>query len=179
MSIVTKKGDLGKTFLYNGRKVSKSHVLVEACGEIDELSSYLGAAKSIAKRKKVKRIIEVVQKDLLLVGSEISCGSKKIVNSKINIGTLQIKYIENLIKSIEKQNVFSGKKFCLSGKNLSSSMLDIARSVARRAERKIVVLVGKKKINNINMIVYLNRLSDFIYLLARLEEYPASKKVNF
>jgi len=179
MSIVTAKGDTGKTFLYNGRKVSKDHMLIEACGELDEASSYLGAAKSIVKRKKVKQVIEAIQKDLLLAGSEVSCGMSQEVKLKAVIGISQIRNIEKLIKELENKNVLSEKKFCLSGKNFPSSMLDIARSVIRRVERKIVALIRKRKINNSNIIIYLNRLSDFIYLLARLEEYSVSKRINY
>lgn len=164
MSIVTKRGDRGKTSLYKGARVSKDHIRVEAVGSLDEVSSYLGISKSLIKSKKKKKIIESIQKDLFIVNSEIATPSKSL---KKRISYSQVSRLEQEIIDLEGKLTPKLKGFSLAGKNKVSSNLDLARTITRRAERRAVTLARKKKLKNENILVYLNRLSDLLYLLAK------------
>ncbi|MBP7087780.1 MAG: cob(I)yrinic acid a,c-diamide adenosyltransferase [Candidatus Omnitrophica bacterium] len=169
-SIVTKFGDKGKTLLYSGTVVDKDHISIETCGEIDELSSYLGLAKSLIKSKRTKKIIEFCQQDLFLIGTEVALEAKDIIRLKERINKSFISNLERRILQLEKKGVIKKRCFHLPGKNIISGNLDVARAITRRVERKIVTLAKKKKLKNKHILVYLNRLSDFLYLLARFYE---------
>ncbi len=164
--ITTKKGDKGRTNLYSGRRVDKDSLQVEALGSIDELNSYLGLLKAQDKRKKIKSIIENIQRDLFLIGAEVAVSTsyRKKLAKKIN--KKEIDKIERLIKDFE-QKISLKKDFSLPGQNLASASTDIARVIARRAERRVVSLWKRKLLRNPSILIYLNRLSDLLFLLAR------------
>ncbi|MCF7874186.1 MAG: cob(I)yrinic acid a,c-diamide adenosyltransferase [Candidatus Omnitrophica bacterium] len=166
MSIVTKNGDKGKTSFYKGKRVYKDHPCVEICGNIDELNSYLGFAKVQLKKRKDKEIINQIQKDLFLICAEIVTKPKQLKKLTKRINKKKVKKIEELIKNLENK-IKLKKDFYIPGKNLKSASLDIARAIARRTERRIVSLSRKKSLKNLNILAYLNRLSDFLFLLAR------------
>jgi len=170
MGITTKAGDKGKTALYKGGWVSKDDLRVESCGSLDELCSYLGLVKSILKSKKEKEIIESIQKDLFTIGSEIACRAKFLPKLKNKIAKSDIEKLNKAIERLEKRNKSKKRCFCLPGENTVSSFLDIARTVARRTERRITTLLRKKIITNKHILIYLNRASDFLFLLARSQE---------
>ena len=167
MGIVTKKGDKGKTSLYQGKRVSKDHIRIEACGTLDELSSYLGLAKSMIGNKKIGNIIESIQKDLFILGSELASGDKVLNKLKRRINSSFIDCLNKAILDLEKKKGLKIRCFQLSGASSVSSVLDISRTIARRLERRVVALGRKKLLNNKCILVYLNRLSDLLYLLAR------------
>ena len=161
-SIVTKIGDRGYTYPCSGYKSSKDDLKLEVIGTMDELSSFLGMAKSLVKDKSGKNILEKIQKDLFDLGTPVSRpGSKK---SKRGIIPKNIQYLEQTIKELEKRYPF--KDFVLPGNNLVSSTLHVTRTVARRLERRAVALGNKEKFKDKNILIYLNRLSDLIFLLA-------------
>jgi len=161
-SIVTKIGDKGYTYLYSGDKLPKDDLRLEAIGTMDELGSFLGMAKSLVEDKSGKNILERIQRDLFILETQISgLGSKKL---KRRVTSKNIQYLEQRIKELEKRFLF--KDFVLPGDNLVSSVLHVARTIARRLERRVVALRNKEKFKNKNIIVYLNRLSDLIFLLA-------------
>ena len=161
-SIATGRGDRGYTYVYSGDKLSKDDLRLEVAGTIDELSSFLGMAKSLVEDKSGKDILEKIQNDLFVVGSQISgLGYKK---KKKIISSRHIKYLEDEIEKLEGRYVF--KDFVLPGESLASSTLHIARSVARRLERRMVTLINKEKLKSQDALVYLNRLSDLLFLLA-------------
>ena len=161
-SIVTKKGDQGYTYLSSGDKLSKDDLRLEVMGTMDELSSFLGMAKSLVKDKKDRNILEKIQRDLFILGTQISVLNFKKL--KRGVTSKNIGYLENEISRLEKRFVFNN--FVLAGDNLVSSTLHIARTVARRLERRMVTLRNKEKFRNKNILVYLNRLSDLMFLLA-------------
>jgi cob(I)alamin adenosyltransferase len=164
MGIVTKGGDKGKTSLYRGGRVSKDHIRMETIGSLDEVSSYLGVSKSILKSKKKKKIIESIQKDIFLINAEIATASGAL---KKRIGNSQVSRLEDEIIELEAKLAPKLKGFSLSGKTKTSSNIDLARTITRRVERRAVTLQRKKILKNEDILVYLNRLSDLLYLLAR------------
>ena len=168
-SVVTKLGDKGETYLYCGSKVSKDDVRVEACGVLDELSSWLGLVRASFKSKKEKNIIQATQKDLFIIGAEISTKNDNYKKYKVKINNDNILYLKEQIDILEK-NSNKINCFCLVGQNKISSYLDIARTIARRVERRVTTLNKKKLLKNKYILIYLNRLSDFLYLLARSKE---------
>jgi len=179
MGIVTKKGDKGKTSLYFGGRVSKDHPRVELCGALDELSSFLGVVKSLLKDRQGRVWIEGVQKDLVTIAAEAATAPGFLVRLKKRVQKKDVGRLEHQIVILESRS--KKKNFCFSipGSCLVSSCLDVARTIARRAERRAVSLLRKRQINNKNVLVYLNRLSDFLYLLARKSEECRSLKKPF
>ena len=170
MSIVTKRGDGGKTSLYCGKRVDKDHIRVETCGVLDEASSFLGMAKNTSKDKNTRKIIHSVQKELMIIGTEVAtsaAGSGKI-RKRIGVGSICV--LEKEIDSLEGKRAVKIRSFCIPGKGAASSALDVARAITRRAERRSVTLFRKGMVKNTSIITYLNRLSDLLYLLARFNE---------
>ena len=169
MSIVTKKGDKGTTSLFLGGIVPKDHPRVELCGTLDELSSFLGVSKSLIKTRDIRDCLEAIQKDLLVIGAEVATARKFVGILKKRMDAKAAKRLENCIENLEKAKT---RDFCFSlpGKTLVASSLDVARTIARRAERRAVSLLKKKHLQNREILVYLNRLSDLLYLLARKSE---------
>jgi ATP:cob(I)alamin adenosyltransferase len=173
MSIVTRKGDGGKTSLYGGRIVSKDHARIQACGNLDELCSFLGIAKSLIKQKKTQRIIKTIQRDLFILGAELACDLRSIRKLRQRIKKQHVLDIEGLIENLENRRKIKINAFCLPGENPISAVLDVARAITRRIERDVVGLKRRKQLRDNCIVIYLNRLSDFLYLLARsLENKP-------
>lgn len=158
------------TSLYCGTRVRKDDIRVEACGALDEVSSFLGMAKSSAKNKKTGLIVDSVQKELVVLCSEIAATRAFCKKLKKRIGKNSVCVIEKEIRGLEGVGPLKIKSFCLPGQNMVSASLDIARAITRRAERRCVTMAGKKLLDNRNIIVYLNRLSDLLFLLARFNE---------
>ncbi len=158
------------TSLYRCGRVMKDDIRIEACGAIDEVSSFLGMAKNIAKDAKTRRIVKSAQKELIILGSELAAAPHVAKALKKRIGKDSVCVLEKEIDDLENRRAIKMRSFCIPGKNTASSALDIARAITRRAERRCVTLVKKGMIKNRNILVYLNRLSDLLYLLARAQE---------
>ncbi len=165
MKISTKKGDNGKTTLLSGRKVDKDDMKIEAVGVLDELVSFLGLAKSIIKCRRRKNIVNGIQKDLFIMGSELAVDEAGYFKLKKKIDSDKISSLERLIISFEKK--YKVDSFYYPGKNDVSGRLNVCRAVSRRLERRAVGLKKKKLLNNNRILIYLNRLSDLLFLLAR------------
>jgi len=163
MSISTKGGDRGKTSLWSGERIDKNSSRVEAYGTIDELNSYLGEAKHYVKVERVGKIIEEIQHDLFRVGGSLAT----VGDFKKPIEKHHVEHITNLVYELEREFEFKG--FVVPGMTIQSAKLDVARTIARRAERRILTLADEVKISE-DVKKYVNRLSDLIYLLARVEE---------
>jgi cob(I)alamin adenosyltransferase len=178
MSVVTKKGDRGKTTLCCGKIVSKDDARVEACGALDELCSFLGMSRSIIAGSKFKKILEEIQRDLFVIGPEIAVTSQRYAKQlKKRIDATYVKKLERAISQIEGKDIFEGRGFYLPGEDRVSTSLDVARTVARRAERRIVALKNKGLLRNRYILIYLNRLSDLLYLAARYHEKDHRKVI--
>ncbi|ONN28026.1 ATP--cobalamin adenosyltransferase [Thermosipho affectus] len=168
--ISTKMGDDGKTFLANGERVDKDNIRVEAYGTIDELVSFLGLAK-IGLDVNEKTIIEEIQKDLFRIATELAKGEKFIeLIDKRDVDRVT-KYVENYEK---KLNISS---FVIPGAKKESALLDVCRTIARRGERYIVRL---SKVENVRLqlLAYINRISDLLYVIARYLENDEINKIS-
>jgi ATP:cob(I)alamin adenosyltransferase len=169
MAVTTKTGDKGSTSLYWGGRVPKDHIRVEAYGNLDELCSVLGLSKSLINEKSIKGLIESIQRDLFVVGAELATKKAFIGKLKQRVDKSYIERLEKISADLEDRRTFKECCFYLPANPISSS-LDIARTVARRAERSIVTVKRKGLLTNKFILIYLNRLSDLLYLLARRHE---------
>lgn len=174
MKIYTKTGDKGNTGLAGGTRVSKSNPRIMAYGQIDELNANLGLVVAIlseeAANKALSDIIEVllsIQNDLFIVGSDLADPDyRPSVNSKTpRVGQDMVTRIENNIDNFESE-LDPISYFILPGGTSESSILHVCRSVARRAEVSVVSLANSNTINE-TLLVYINRLSDLLFVLAR------------
>jgi len=166
MPITTKTGDKGMTGLFTGERVAKFSVIMEANGTIDELDSFLGEAKHRLPEGMVE-IIERIQVKLYDLMAEIASKGKfeKVAEE-------DIKWLEKLIGRYESEVPIEG--FVIPGSTPASAKLDVCRAVARRAERKVSRLVLEYGFGHSAMI-YLNRLSDLLFLMARYVEFREGK----
>ncbi len=164
MKIYTKKGDTGQTSLIDGKHVSKSYLRIDAYGTIDELNSYIGLLRDQEIKNDIKDILGIVQGHLFVIGAILSSNPEK--NNKIAyIQEKDIKLLENEIDKISA-SLPGLKSFILPGGHNIVSICHVTRSVCRRSERIVVALNEKESVNNI-IIKYLNRLSDYLFVLAR------------
>jgi ATP:cob(I)alamin adenosyltransferase len=166
MSVTTKTGDKGLTGLFTGDRVAKFSPIMEANGTIDELDSFLGEAKHYVP-KEMGEILEKIQVQLYDLMAELASKGKYA-----KIGEEEVKWIEELIAKYERE--FQMRAFVLPGSTLASAKLDICRAVARRAERAIARLVLEYGFGK-SALVYLNRLSDLLFLMARAIEKREGK----
>jgi cob(I)alamin adenosyltransferase len=173
MSIVTKTGDRGTTALMYGRRVAKSHPRVEAYGVVDELNAALGLARATAQQEFVSANLSSIQKDLIILMGELATATEDLPRYQKDgyklVTPPMTARLEALVKEIEAQNIrFDG--WAVPGARLSSAALDVARTTCRRAERQVCALHDKGELQNPEMIIYLNRLSDLLWLQARWVE---------
>lgn len=170
--IYTKTGDKGTTSLIGGTKVSKSHRRIEAYGTIDELNSFVGLCSDYLKQDSIVHVLPEVQDRLFTIGSALACDPDK--ETKLKIPDLHEEDITVLEKEIDKMNeeLPEMKSFILPAGHITASTLHVARCVCRRAERCIVRMQKKEREVPALIIIYLNRLSDYLFVLAR---YAAHK----
>ena len=159
--VTTKTGDKGKTALADGSRVNKDCLRVHCLGSIDELNTSIGFA-AVLLPIKPEIDLKSIQNDLLNIGAEISIpnSEKKFLNDD------RIIYLDNEIKSINKE-LPPLKEFILPGGSDLCSRVHMARSICRRAERDLVTLNNKEQISP-KILQYINRLSDYLFVLARL-----------
>lgn len=167
VKIYTKTGDKGTTSLIGGTKVLKSHRRIEAYGTTDELNSFIGLCLDYLKANSVQNVLPEIQDRLFTIGSALACDPEK--ETKLKIPDLKAEDITLLEHEIDKMNeVLSPmKSFILPGGHVAVSALHIARCVCRRAERCCVRLQKKNDEVEPLIIQYLNRLSDYLFVLGR------------
>jgi len=159
--IYTRTGDKGKTSLFDGKRVLKSDKKVETYGTIDELNSSIGAASAFIKVASINIELEEIQNDLLEIGSSLAVSST-LPADQISKRPVEFeKLIDKLTKQLPPLN-----QFILPGGGKGGSLLHLARTIARRAERKVVRLSQKEQVDK-TIIIYLNRLSDLLFTMAR------------
>ncbi len=181
MSIVTKKGDSGMTRLASGKCVPKNDARVEANGTLDELVCFLGLARSVIKDKKIGAEIKKIQDDMFLLGAELAGYSppprrggvppppktREPTEGLPYISEPHLAHIDSLIAKYEPK-IGKVRCFVIPGDSLQSAALDCARVLARNLERKMVALKKAGKFKNATAMKYINRLSDLLWILARM-----------
>lgn len=170
--IYTRTGDKGETGLVGGTRISKDSLRVEAYGNVDELNSVLGLARAFLKDKEIDAILGEVQKDLFVAGADLASAGR----GAREVPRISKDRIAEMEKTIDK---FEGelaplKAFILPGGGVAGSVLHYGRTVARRAERHIVTLSKVEKINE-HMVPYMNRLSDLLFVVARVANHRENK----
>ncbi len=165
MKIYTKKGDKGETSLLGGTRVKKSHIRIESYGTVDELNSWIGLIRDQAIDKNSKDLLIHIQDRLFTIGSHLASDPSK---HGIRIPDIKEEDIVKLEKEIDKMNetLPEMKSFVLPGGHPTVSYCHIARCVCRRAERCAVNLSAEDQVEEI-VIKYLNRLSDYLFVLSR------------
>lgn len=163
MSVYTKTGDKGSTGLLTGQRVDKDCLRVDAYGTVDEINATLGLARSFCEKTLVKEEIYKLQKINMLLMAELASDSDAKYITVDHIASL-----EEIIDKVDSK-LPPLKSFLISGDNKGGATLDLARTVIRRAERKVWRLSKSEHVNN-EVLVVLNRLSDLCFVLMRLEE---------
>lgn len=169
MKIYTRKGDSGQTSLYGGDRVSKSSRRIEAYGTVDELNTVMGVAASHSCSPKGTLWIPKVQEQLLVLGADLATPSE--AKTRIDrVGSEEIEFLEEAIDEMTEE-LPELKNFILPGGSQPGATLHLARTVCRRAERAAVAC-DEENLSE-HTITYLNRLSDFLFTLARFENHYA------
>lgn len=169
MSVTTGTGDKGKTSLWSGERVPKNSARVEAYGTVDELNSFLGEAKHLVKNPRVLDVLRRVQRDLFKVAGQLATRSGEYADP---VKDEEVEKITAIIRELEKEIGLKG--FVIPGSTPQSAKLDICRTIARRAERRALDLAEEEEAPD-NPRIYLNRLSDLLFILARYEEHLEGK----
>ena len=167
MKIYTKTGDTGETSLFDNTRVSKADARVDAYGEVDELNACLGVARAGGVDDEIGALIESLQKDLFALGARLADPSARIAArvEKVVIGSDAVERLELTIDRLEA-TLPPLRRFILPGGSPAGAALHLARTICRRAERRVIGL-GSNAVDPI-LLVYMNRLSDLLFVMARV-----------
>lgn len=165
MKIYTKTGDIGETSLFGGRRVSKADLRIETYGTTDELNSWIGLVRDVNTNQSERALLKTVQDRIFTLGAELAADPD---NSKLKTPALHESDIEELENAIDEMDQVLAplQYFILPGGNVAVSYCHVARTVCRRAERLTVALNNVAPLDPL-IIKYLNRLSDYLFTLAR------------
>lgn len=172
MKIYTKTGDDGTTGLYGGTRVSKDHIRIDSYGTVDELNAYIGLIKDQDICSKIQESLYRIQHDLFTVGAILATDPEKAIlkngKERLNIPKIDAKSINLLEEEIDEMNkdLPQMTHFILPGGHTTVSFCHIARTICRRAERLTVALCHETEVDE-HVLKYLNRLSDYLFVLAR------------
>lgn len=174
MKIYTRTGDKGETGLFDGTRVSKADPRVEAYGAVDETNALLGVAAANTTDAEVRGILQDLQRDLFAVGAQLADPKwgVKARKEKTRLTEARVAELEALIDRAEAE-LPPLKQFILPGGSPVGAVLHLARTVCRRAERRIVALAATMAVSPL-LLTYVNRLSDLLFVLARLASRRAS-----
>lgn len=175
MSIATKQGDGGRTRLIYGESVSKADLQVEAYGTIDELNSFLGVARATCDDEWIHRVLERLQRESFVLGAELATPVEQLHKLKTRVDAALIDTMDGEVKEIEAMPNILGD-WALPGATQVGAALDVARVVCRRAERCAVRLSDAGLVPNGDVLRYLNRMSDLLWLLGR--RYETTRDVD-
>jgi len=164
MKIYTKTGDEGMTSLYGGKRISKDDIRIEAYGTVDELNSYIGLLISALPNDDQKELLFEIQKRLFTIGSILASDPSKELPTPDLLDS-DVELLENAMDNMDA-GLEPLRTFILPGGSGANSKAHICRTISRRAERRIITLSGIAKLDRI-VIVYLNRLSDYFFILSR------------
>lgn len=185
MKIYTKTGDKGTTSLIGGTKVLKSHERIEAYGTVDELNSYVGLCRDLVVQQAVKDVLKEIQDRLFTIGAALACDPEKETKMKIpDLKEQDILFLEDQMDKMDEA-LLPLQYFILPGGHPTVSHIHIARCVCRRTERLIVMLIPHSEEHDSLIIKYINRLSDYLFVLSRfvssnlhIEEIPWKPRVS-
>lgn len=169
MKIYTKTGDAGDTGLFGGGRVKKDDPRVEAYGDVDELNAVIGMARALEQLPRIDEVLVPMQRDLFSIGALLATPDLDKMHkhlSKANIDDRRIRELEQAIDDCDR-DLEPLKAFIIPGGSRKGAMLHVARTVCRRAERRVVHLQREVEIPEL-VVIYLNRLSDLLFTLARL-----------
>lgn len=171
MKIYTKTGDKGQTSLFSGERVDKFAPEVAAYGEVDELNAVLGLARAYSQQEEIGKDLDRIQSQLFVVGGDLATrrGSDHAVRKRVEVTPDETRFLEETIDRYEA-TLPPLRNFILPGGSPAGAALHLARTVCRRAERKVAALVSEGKASE-EVLVYLNRLSDLLFVLARAENH--------
>jgi len=165
--IYTKTGDKGSTSLIGGVRVPKNHIRIESYGTVDELNSYLGMVNDIAQNEQISEWLREIQDRLFTLGAVLATNPDKEVKMKLpDLHDTDVQWMEQLIDTMN-ETLPEMRSFIIPGGNLAASTCHVARCVCRRAERLCVGMAEQGEYVPELVIKYLNRLSDFLFVLAR------------
>lgn len=165
MKIYTKTGDTGQTALFGGQRVSKESMRIDAYGTVDELNALLGIAGSSTNDPVLTRILRRIQNELFILGADLATPIDTPRVSISRVSDQHVRWMEDEIDALDADLPVL-RNFILPGGTATASHLHHCRTVCRRAERAIVRLASEEMLNALN-IVYINRLSDLLFVLAR------------
>jgi cob(I)alamin adenosyltransferase len=175
VKIYTKTGDSGETGLFGGPRVKKSDPRVEAYGEVDELNAALGAVRALVEDPEIEAQLAKVQEELFCVGAELATPHGAKARSAIPpVDAAWTARLEAAIDGWEGE-LPPLSKFVLPGGTRTAAALHVARTVCRRAERHVVALAAEVEVDPV-VLAYLNRLSDFLFVAARVANHRASRE---
>ena len=174
MKIYTRTGDSGSTALFGGGRVSKDHIRVAAYGDVDELNSVIGLVRATAPREFEDALLESIQRDLFSIGGHLATPDPDKVRKALEKASLsadQVAEFERVIDAADRE-LPALTAFVLPAGTPKAAALHVARTICRRAERQVVHLAAQETVPEL-FLVYLNRLSDLLFTLARLANHRA------
>ena len=166
MKVYTKTGDQGQTSLFSKQRIFKDHIRVESYGTVDEASAAMGLAKSLIRESWAVNILQQIQVDLIALNADLA--SENLCESDYHITQQHVAGLESIIDSLEKKRI-PQHYFIIPGACTASATLDLARTIVRRAERCVITLKRTEEVTQ-PVSLYLNRLSDLLFVLARCVE---------
>jgi cob(I)alamin adenosyltransferase len=174
MKIYTKTGDAGTTGLFGGGRVAKDHPRVEAYGDVDELNATLGLARAAEVMPRVDEVLVPIQRDLFAIGALLATPDREKMRQHLEKARVDEERVAQLERAIDDadRELEPLRAFVLPGGTPKAAALHVARTVCRRAERRVVSLQSEEEIPQV-VVVYLNRLSDLLFTLARLSNNRA------
>jgi len=169
MKIYTKTGDAGTTGLFGGGRVGKDHPRVEAYGDVDELNAAIGLALALEPEARIDQVIAPIQRDLFAIGALLATPDRQKMRQHLEKARVDEERVAELERAIDEadRELEPLRAFVLPGGTPKAAALHVARTVCRRAERRVVHLQGDAEIPQL-VVIYLNRLSDLLFTLARL-----------
>jgi cob(I)alamin adenosyltransferase len=172
VKIYTKTGDSGETSLFDNTRVSKADARVDAYGEVDELNAAIGAVLSTGTDPDLAELLQAIQRELFALGARLADPSSRIAGrvEKVVVSDADVERLEQAIDRFEGE-LPALRRFILPGGSPAGALLHLARTICRRAERRVIGL-GEGAVEPI-VIVYLNRLSDLLFVMARVANHRA------
>ena len=169
MRIYTRTGDSGDTGLFGGGRVAKSHPRVEAYGDVDELNAVIGFARAIEQMPRIDEVLVPIQRDLFAIGALLATPDREKMRQHLEKARVDEDRITDLEHAIDDgdRELEPLKSFIIPGGSPKAGALHVARTVCRRAERRVVALGESEEIPGL-VVIYLNRLSDLLFTLARV-----------